>query len=423
MANFNMYAHELPEDDMEPSAALMVVEPEQHGVQLVPPTRLPDNFASEQYFQTDNFLEATHFCAEHFAYDRHPTSFAQISLDSELVLSVESQQYRLTERAYHDLCAIVNIPLTFGTDIPPDLAAIVVERLKARHQQALVPVSRGDTIVSLVDPLKWKSRRETSAQERTKNYANYLPVPNLSLLRLLEKVWSDAAADTRITITDTGIQIEIVLMDDAFKLEPIAGDVTRIGMVVKSSETGGPLPHATEYTMRLICRNGATVRHEIEPVYFNSDWNWHLERRMHHFAGGLHDLLVTMQDKRDQLQMTYKRMVQEPLTDVQFYNFYRQAQYASRGIAGSDQLDAMFGVTSSRRQELFKQVRDRQKEMRNGTTAVIEPHRATDLLAWQAFNGITAAARDEVRYNRRTALESLAGDVMKPFMASIPSLN
>jgi hypothetical protein len=39
------------------------------------------------------------------------------------------------------------------------------------------------------------------------------------------------------------------------------------------------------------------------------------------------------------------------------------------------------------------------------------------------FTGITAAARDEVRYSRRTALENLAGDVMKPFIPSMPSLN
>lgn len=424
MANFHLYSHEETENDSQSSGALTVVPPEQHRVQLVPPTRLPDIFAPEQFFQTDDIQESVHFCAEHFAYDRHETSFAQICVDAELSLSVDSQQYRLTEKAYHDLCKMINIPLAFGTDIPPDLASTVLQRLKARHQQALVLVSRGDTIVSLVDPLKWAKGRETTAKERTKNYPHYLPVPNLSLLRLLEKVWSDAASDTRITITDTGIQIEIVLKDDSFTIEPIMGDVTRVGMVVKNSETGGPLPHATGYTMRLICRNGATVRHEIAPVYFNSDWNWNIERRMHRFAGGLHDLLVKMQDKRDQLQTAYSRMVQEPLDDVHFYNFYRQAQYASRGIANaSDQLDSMFGVTASQRRELFQQVRDRQKEMRTGTTALIEPHRATDLVAWNAFNGITAAARDEVRYNRRTALESLAGDVMQKFMPSMRSLN
>ena len=267
MANFDLYPWEEEQlSDNQPSAALTVVHPEQHRVQFVPPTRLPDIFAPEQFFQTNDIQESIHFCAEHFAYEQRETSFAQISMDSELLLSVDSQQYRLTERAYHDLCNMINIPLAFGTDIPPDLASTVVQRLKARHQQALVLVSRGDTIVSLVDPLKWVKGRETTAKERTKNYPHYLPVPNLSLLRLLEKVWTDAVADTRITITDTGIQIEILLTDDAFKLEPVVGDVTRIGMVVRNSETGGPLPHATGYTMRLICRNGATVRHDVKPL-------------------------------------------------------------------------------------------------------------------------------------------------------------
>jgi hypothetical protein len=114
-------------------------------------------------------------------------------------------------------------------------------------------------------------------------------------------------------------------------------------------------------------------------------------------------------------------MVQEQLDDVRFHNFYRQAQYASRGIANSsEQIDTMFGVTPSRRQELFKQVRSRQAQMRTGSTAVIEPPQSTGLIAWAIFNGITAAARDEMRFSRRTALESLAGDVMQAFM---PSLN
>ena len=138
-----------------------------------------------------------------------------------------------------------------------------------------------------------------------------------------------------------------------------------MGIVVKNSETGGPLPHATGYTLRLICRNGATMRHEVNPVYFNSDWNWNIERRMHRFAGALHDLLDTMQDKRDELQTAYSRMVQESLDDVRFYNFYRKAQYASRGIAdASVQLDSMFQVTASQRQNIFKQVRERQVHMR-----------------------------------------------------------
>ena len=420
MANFNLYPHEAPEDDAQSSGALAVVHPEQHRMQLVPPTRLPDIFAPEHFFQSSDLEESIHFCAEHFAYEQRETSFAQISIDGDLLLSVDSQQYRLTERAYHDLCNVINIPRAFGTDIPPDLAATVVQRLKARHQQALVLVSRGDTIVSLVDPLKWVKGRETAAKERAKNYRHYLPVPNLSLLRLLEIVWSDSAADTRITLTDTGIQIEILLPDDAFKLEPVVGDVTRIGMVVNNSETGGPLPHATGYTMRLICRNGATVRHDVTPVYFNSDWNWNIERRMHRFAGALHDLLITMQGKHDELQTAYSRMVQEPLHDVEFYGFYRQAQYASRGIPdASGQIDTMFSVTPSQRQAFFKKVRDRQNAMRTGTTAVIEPPQSTGLLAWQVFNGITAAARDEMRYGRRTALESLAGNVLNKYMLSL----
>ena len=52
----------------------------------------------------------------------------------------------------------------------------------------------------------------------------------------------------------------------------------------------------------------------------------------------------------------------------------------------------------------------------DATAAAIEPPQSTSILAWHVFNGITAAARDKVHYQRRTALEGLAGDVMNTFI-------
>jgi hypothetical protein len=84
---------------------------------------------------------------------------------------------------------------------------------------------------------------------------------------------------------------------------------------------------------------------------------------------------------------------------------------------------ARHNISLDDRQKFFKRVRERQNKRRDGTRAVIEPPQSTGLIVWDVFNGITAAARDEVRYSRRTALENLAGDVMKPFIPSMPSLN
>jgi hypothetical protein len=144
-----------------------------------------------------------------------------------------------------------------------------------------------------------------------------------------------------------------------------------------------------------------------------------MERRMDRFAAELRSLTHALRDKCGYLQAAYTRMAQEYLDDVLFDKFYRQAQYLSRGIGNSSEhIDSIFGVAPDQRQEIFGRVRRRQRELRGAHTAAIEPPQSTDLLAWDVFNGITAAARDEVRYHRRTALESLAGDVVSAFMPS-----
>ena len=155
MPNYNIYPHELPEDDIQPSAALAVVAPEQHQVQLVPPTQLSDFFAPEQFFQCDDLEASRHFCAENFGYEQRKISVAQISLDDDLSLAVDNHRYHLTEKAHGDLCRLLHIPLTFSYDIPTDLTATIVRRLKSDHQQLVTMVVRGDTIVALVDLLKW----------------------------------------------------------------------------------------------------------------------------------------------------------------------------------------------------------------------------------------------------------------------------
>jgi hypothetical protein len=124
-----------------------------------------------------------------------------------------------------------------------------------------------------------------------------------------------------------------------------------------------------------------------------------------------------MQARCDPLLMAYRRMAEETLNDVQFYNYYRQAQYLSRGIRNNPaHFDRLFGVAPERRQEIIGRVRHRQRELRAANTAALEPPQATDLLAWEVYNHLSEAARDEVRYHRRIGLHEIAGDLLSTFM-------
>src|SRR5262245_40599833 len=109
---------EQPLIDNQHHGALQMVRPERPRVRLVAPLQLPDMFAPEQFFQSDDLDESTHFCAEHFAYSQSETSIAQISVDEELLLSVDGQHYHITEKAHNDLCRMLGIPITFSYAIP-----------------------------------------------------------------------------------------------------------------------------------------------------------------------------------------------------------------------------------------------------------------------------------------------------------------
>ena len=125
-----------------------------------------------------------------------------------------------------------------------------------------------------------------------------------------------------------------------------------------------------------------------------------------------------MKDKFGDLQTAYRRMVDEPVDDNHFYDWYRQSEYLFRGIAErSKHIDGIFGVEPDQRKEIMNRERQRRREIWDANTTVIEPPQSTDLHTWDVFNGITAAARDELRYQRRTALEILGSDVLKAFMA------
>ena len=152
-------------------------------------------------------------------------------------------------------------------------------------------------------------------------------------------------------------------------------------------------------------------------VRFSSDWRCTWDNRCDRFTDDLKSLKQHMQDKFGDLQTAYRRMVDERLDDKHFYDWYRQTEYLFRGVANRSQLiDKIFGLEPDHRKEIINRERQRRRELRDANTTVIEPPQSTDLQTWNVFNGITAAARDEVRYHRRTALEGLASDVLQAYM-------
>jgi hypothetical protein len=409
---------EQQQSDNQPSRALMAEHPEPpRVVRLVPSQRFPQLLAHEQIVQSTNLHESIDLCSECFAYDRNEIAIAQITMREDLTVTINAQVFQLTEPAYHDLCTILAIPITFSYAIPTALTALIIERLKQLHAQTVIVVARGTTIISFIDPTKGARGRGKSVPERLKKRPVDLHVRHIALLQMLERVWNGAAVDVRVTLADRGMQVAILQQDEAFAIEPAVGDITRLGLAVLNSESGGPLPTGRAYALRLLCKNGATLQHDFGHVHFSADWRCTLERRLNQFATELQALTEAMRHQCGHMQTAYTRMAHEYLDDTFFRHLYRRAQYHFQGTASSsDHIDRLFGVGPDQRREIVACVRNRERARRAANTGAIEAPRPTTLRAWDVFNNLSAGARDELHYGRRTALQNLAGTVVHAYL-------
>ena len=372
-------------------------------------TAHPELFAPERSSRAESIDEALALCATDFRYTRHQIPAAQVFLDDDLALHFGGDRYALTEKAFDDLCNLVGVPLTFAKGIPTDLVSIIVERLKTFQPQLIVPIARDHTVVGIVNPRKWTHSRAQAHR------AEFRPVSNATILRLLEKLRGAFGGPPRILLADSGLAVE--LLHPALTLEPKVGDITRVGLAITSSETGGPMPVARGYTLRLVCANGATVPARLGLLRFDTDWRVSLERRLAAFQEGLQGFALDV----GRLEAAYARLVAESISDQFFYNLCRQVRYLYRHDPNGERLaDAALGVASEARQQIVGQVRRRQAELRSAGGARPEPPHTTGLQPWDIFNHITAAAREET-YRRRLALEHLASDVLAAFTPPNPS--
>ncbi len=363
---------------------------------------LPDFLAQEQWLETTDLDEALAACETGFRFSRTEISVAQLSLDSSLALRVGDETYRLTERAFDDLCAIVKLPVSFAKVIPTDLTSTIVQRLKRHHQQTVVLITRDRTVVGIVDPLKWSHRGSPQGTRRP----HYQPVEGAVLLRVIQKVWTGLDQALRIVVADSGLLVELVR--PGAEIQPRVGDVTRVGLAITSSETGGPMPQARGFTLRLTCTNGAALPEQFGLARFSGDWRVNFEVRLAAFEAELRRLSLDL----EALRAVYARLLTERVTDHLFYNLHREVRYIYRRQEHGDALaDRALGVDQQVRQEISGQVRRRQAELRRGSPDRLEGPRLTGLLAWDVFNAITAAAREEP-YQRRVALQRLGGDLL-----------
>lgn len=368
-------------------------------------TEFPNFFARERYRKASNIEEALELCDADFSYSRSKIAVEQISLEKNLSIRFNGEQYQLTEKAFTDLCKVLGVPPKFAKEIPTELTVTIVDKLKSLHEQQIVLIYRDNVVVGVINPSKFLHSRAK------KQRPHYLPVTNLQTLQLIKNVWNNSGNTASISISDAGLRVEAVDPEQTIEPKSKPGDITNIGLSVTSSETGGPMLQAKGYTLRLVCTNGATVPENFGLLRFNTDWRVNIDYRLDNFGKRLLNFKVDVED----LKNSYDRLTVGTISEFQFYSIYRQARYIYKNDPeGELKADKTLDVKAEERKEIFESVRKRQAEIRGLATDSIEPPQQTNFQAWDVFNSITAQARRET-YINRVALERLGGDMIQIF--------
>jgi hypothetical protein len=370
-----------------------------------------DLFAQEQTLQTESLDEAQRAMREIFRYQRTETSLEQMFLDEDLHLRCNGECYQMTQKAFQELVAQVGLTWQVAQKFPTDLAATVVKRLAGMEQKSVVPVTRDDVCVAVVDPNKW-TRPKSAESAGGQRQRQYDPLPILTVLDVIKEIRKSDGQTLRLTISDSGLAAELVHADLA--VEPRVNDITQVGVRITASETGGDAPLASGYTLRLVCLNGAVLSEDFGVVRFDTDPRVKVERRVQKWAEAV---AAYVPDVRV-LESAYACMAESHLTDKQFYDLHRRVTYIYRMTQERDaRTDAALGVGADEREATVAQVRQREKRRRKGEE--VEGPAETDFATWAIFNALTAQARQET-YQRRLDLEGLAGNVLKTY---VPGLN
>jgi hypothetical protein len=361
---------------------------------------LTDLFAPERSTTASTLEEALAACESIFRYARAEIELGRIFLDDELRLSFNGVSYHLTEKAFDDLCTLLSIPVKFAKGIPTDLVEKIVNRLRDLHQETVVVIHRDEVVVGILSPQKWLRSRAKIHRPC------YMPVTNLQVLQMIEKVWKNRAI--QIIISDSGLKVNSISPE--LSVEPKVGDITKLGLTIISSETGGPMPQAKGYALRLICQNGATLPEDFGILRFSTDWRVSMDRRLEAFAEGLRNFALEL----ERIHKAYQELVSTNLNICLFYNLYRQLRYLCRFCPDPEEkVDAALGIEREKRRELLSLAREWEAAVRRGE--VIGPPPQAGISAWDIFNNLTVAGRDESDYRKRMGLERIAGNLLRVF--------
>lgn len=193
-------------------------------------------------------------------------------------------------------------------------------------------------------------------------------------------------------ISDRGI--EMGYLSPTLSLEPEPGDVIRVGIRISNSETGYRGLKASQFSLRLVCSNGAVMADRLGTARWSYDCRISYRASISKFQKDVRKL----RSNNENLGRLYQGILERRLLDLEFCQLWRRLR---NGLA-PDQVDVILGVPPEERRTIQQEVRIRSTE---------QAPRMTPWRVYGVHNRITAAAH---RYGFvvRTRLERTGGELL-----------
>jgi hypothetical protein len=331
---------------------------------------LSEHIVAEPTVLVKSVEELRNFLEGDFRTSYLDTALDRLNLEDSCV-EVEGKRFRLTQKFLEEVATFIQMPLRYAYAIDYGLFRTNFLNRREHCSSGVRLCVQGDVVVNLAP-------------------AGYQPAATLDLLDGFcdETFWKFEEA----LLSPRGV--EISLLTPSLNVEPVPGDIVKLGVRLGNSETGGPLPKGSGYTLRLLCSNGAVLSNQVGTARWSSDYRTTYRTRVEKF---LHDL-SGLRELQATILPLYQGVTERFLSDRDFINVWRRLGQEFH----PDEVDRIVGVEPEERRALQRSVRER--------PAHLEP-KATKFRIWDLHNVLTDAAK-RYSFTQRTRLEELGGELL-----------
>jgi hypothetical protein len=334
---------------------------------------LPENVIPEKNVRTDSLEELRDYLVNDFRVTYATTDLGSIEINSEGTVRWNGEEMAFTQVFLESLAGFIEMPRDYAYKINFELFKQNFDRRKAECCCGVKICICRNAAINICR-------------------AAYYPARTLDILDRAQKQAVEKKLHEAV-ISDFGVDISWI--DGRDLITPIPGDTIHTGLRISNSETGGRALKCSRYTLRLICKNGATLTDEWGAARWSYDRRVTYNANLDHFF----EDIKRIEGKQAQLSDIYKKLVDEPLTDSEFVNLWRRA----RAVVGPQDADDILYTGPRERHKLFNQVRSRLNSLVGLPTS------------WNRYdthNRITAAAR-RYEFLKWRRLEEIGGSLLR----------